>query len=240
MIELIHAAFAPVNLPATVLLLVVALYWVIFLFGLIDLEAFNIDFGKDISIGKDVNLNSEVSVDIDVDVDVDVDAEVDAGAEGDAETANEIGGFKAVLYFLNVGTMPFMIWLSFFAITFWMGSVLMNHYLPGIGMLSAFGLLIPLFLGTAFTTKLTTFPFRKLFTHMNMDAKPVELIGKLCTVTLSATPGHIGQADLWIDNSHIRVNVKTEKGGTVAKGEQALIYDHDNNGNIYLIEPFNH
>ncbi len=87
--ELIETAFLPTVMPATVLLLVVALYWFVAVVGGLGLDL--LDF------------------DLDFDGDFDVDSTFDTVMSAGAVT----------LRFLNIGELPINIWVSVFALAFW-------------------------------------------------------------------------------------------------------------------------
>ena len=86
-----QAAIEPVNIVYTILLVVVALYWLSVFLGALDLSSFDFD------------------VDADVDVDADLDVDVDADMDVDGEAHTTIGWFAGTLHFFNFGKLPFMI-----------------------------------------------------------------------------------------------------------------------------------
>lgn len=219
MLDIFHAAFSWPNLPATILLLLVGMYWVVFLIGLVDFSTFDIS----------------IDTDVDIDADIDVETEVDLDADGSVDGP---GAFARVLGFFNLGSVPLTVWLSFFALLFWAASMMMNHYLTDLSLIAGYALLIPIALVLAFINKFLTWPFKKLFKALNEFAKPVEMIGKICKVTLSVDGDSTGQAEVFVDGDYFKIRVKTEEKA-IASGEQAVIYQHEKDTDIYFIEPFN-
>ncbi|RMG67737.1 MAG: hypothetical protein D6722_12680, partial [Bacteroidetes bacterium] len=108
MTELYELSISPPNLPYTILLGLMVVYWLTVIIGAIDLDF--LDF------------------DVDVDTDVDVDAEVDTEVEvdGEADGAGGVSGagwFLTTASFFNLGSVPFMIFMSFLCLSLWVGSV---------------------------------------------------------------------------------------------------------------------
>ena len=92
MMEVLSESIWLVNLPFTILLGCVVLYWLMMCLGLVDF-----DTGADVAM--------DASVDMDVDADVAVDADADVDMDSDAEVNSEIhaGWFSPFLQFLNIG-----------------------------------------------------------------------------------------------------------------------------------------
>ena len=53
MMELVTAAFLPVNFVLTVLLILVVLYWLMVIIGALDADLFDIDFDTDVDVDVD-------------------------------------------------------------------------------------------------------------------------------------------------------------------------------------------
>ena len=86
--EVLDASMAVVNLPYTVFLGLILLYWLAVIVGGLDLDLFNVE----------------------IDADVDVDTNMDTAVSG-------LGGVGlAVLQFFHVGTVPLMLLLSFLSL----------------------------------------------------------------------------------------------------------------------------
>src|ERR1043165_6282643 len=104
MFELIEESLRFPNLPATVLLLIVLVYWIINLIGMADIEIFGHgDIGTDSDIHSDTFLGKT----------------------------------------FDFGDLPITIVFSFFALFFWMGTILCNHYLGNGSMIIALIIYIP-------------------------------------------------------------------------------------------------
>ncbi len=209
MIELLHFAFAPVNIPFTLLLILVLLYWASVIVGVLDLGSFHLH--HDLHVDKGVNV------------------EVD-GVDG---------FWGVVLAFFNVGSVPLMILVSFTALFLWVGSILGNYYLGGPVWVSLLlfvpNLLVSLLLTKVVTSPLKWI-FRQ---EPNEVERNHQVIGRTCTVLLPANDKKIGQAEVPIQRgAPLLLTVRTTTGNQMARGEKGLIIDYDKNAHTYLIEPY--
>ena len=60
-IKIYEAAFSSVNLPYTILLIVILVYWCVVIIGLVDIDAFDIDLETDLDVEGDVDFNGRYS-----------------------------------------------------------------------------------------------------------------------------------------------------------------------------------
>lgn len=203
--ELLHAAISSVNILPTALLVFVLLYWLLVIFGLLDLDLF----------------------------DVDVDTEVDA------DGVSAVTWLNSALAFFHLGKVPFMVFLTFLALPFWVISILVNYYLnPGFELLGLL-YLVPSFVAALFVYKLLTMPFVRLFAAMEKEHESAaNIIGQVCTVTLPANPTELGQATVKTKGAPLLLNVKTTEGSAVQKGETALVLEYNAENKFYLIQPY--
>lgn len=225
--ELFDLSFSPANILPTVFLLFVMLYWLVFLLGFIDLGFLNFD----------ADFDAEIDVDVDVDVDIDIEADVEASASGFGKEIGHSPGIGIqILQFLNIGTVPFMVFFSAFALFYWSISILGNHYWAEENGFRIFAVLSAGFLTSALFAKLFTQPFRKLFIEMDKGEKPIDMIGKICTMDLGIEPNKLGQAKLVHGDKHILITVKAENGIRIPKGKQVVIMEVLENQHAYLVE----
>jgi protein-S-isoprenylcysteine O-methyltransferase Ste14 len=218
MVEFITAAFAPVNVVFTVLLLLSGLYWITVIIGVLDINLFDIDL-------PDSGLEADVEVDADADIDV-------GGA----------GMFRSILHFFYVGEVPTMILVSILILSLWTFSMLGNYYFnPGGSMLVA----APIFLGngiaSAFVMKLCAVPLRRLYTMLNKDYNaPGEVLGRICKVTTTrVTKEKMGQAEVPTKGAPIILNVLSQDDHEFTRGEEAVVVAKDSEKGTYLIAPVN-
>ena len=225
--EILDLSFTSWNIVPTALLLFVGLYWVVFLIGLLDLSFLDFDLDKDISI----------EIDADVDVDVDMDADVDADADG---SGKGLSPGASILQFLNLDAVPFMVFMSFFALFLWAGSVLGHHYIGDGSIGLAIGITAGAVVISALMTKLITQPFKGFFRSLNDAEKPIDLRGQLCILELGVSGNRMGQAHVEIDGKHLLVNVRSDGGVKIDKGARCLILEEGPDQTHYLVQPFDH
>lgn len=175
------------------------------------------------------------AIDLDFfDVDLDLDSDVDASSGFSAEWLNSI------LIFFNLAHVPLMVFATFFALSLWFISLIVNYYLGIEVFLIALLLLIPNIIISLLFAKFSTLPFVSLFSRLKnkKETSSQSLIGKVGTVLLMATETHLGQAEVKIDGSSFLVNTKHNSDKEILKGDKALIIDYDETNNIYYIESY--
>jgi hypothetical protein len=206
--EVLDASMAAVNLPYTVFLGLILLYWLAVIVGGLDLDLFNVE----------------------IDADVDVDTDMDTAVPG-------LGGVGlAVLQFFHVGTVPLMLLLSFLAVSMWAISVLTNYYLQNHSLLLALFFVVPNVIVSLLATKIVTLPFRAVFhsLHDERQATP-EVIGKVCVVKTSKVDATSGQAEIVGHGAPLLLNVRTMGGEVLDKGEEALVVQCHEHTNTYIV-----
>lgn len=201
----IEGCFSWPSYPASILLLIVCGYWLLVMFGALDLDFLDID------------------IDLDMDVDVDVDASILQF------------GFVP-LKWLNLGSVPTMLWGSVFALAGWMTSRLINSPDPhasfewwsdGQAILRDFGIALLI-------TKVITQPLRGKFDPVEPN-KADDLIGKTCVVTTSEVTESFGEAEFTTDGAPLRLTVRSTDT-SLAKGDSAVIVDFDTETKTYQIQ----
>ena len=128
---------------------------------------------------------------LDFDLDIDLDADVDA-------SILQVGFIP--LKWLNIGSVPTMLWLSVFSLTGWMASRLMNSPTSHVNLdLATDGLAILRDMGIAvFLTKCLTQPLRGRFDPKEVNLAK-DLIGGICKVTTSEVTESFGEAEYSTD-----------------------------------------
>jgi hypothetical protein len=218
MVEFITAAFAPVNVVFTVLLLLTGLYWITVIIGVLDINLFDIDL-------PDSGLEA--------DVDVDADADLDVGGGG---------MFRSILHFFYVGEVPTMILVSILILSLWTFSMLGNHYLnPGGSLLVAAPIFLVNLIASAFVMKLCAVPLRRLYTMLNKDYNaPGDVIGRICKVkTTRVAKEKMGQAEVPTKGAPIVLNVLSQDNHEFKRGEEAVVVAKDSEKGTYTIAPVN-
>jgi hypothetical protein len=210
--ELFEATFSLINIIPTILLLFVVAYWLLVIFGALDISSF----------------------DFDLDTDLEFDADADLEATGEVS----VSWFNNVLSFFNIDKIPLMVFMTFWIIPVWLISIMTNHILGNSIFLFSLVLLVPNLIVSLFIAKPLTIPFIKLFKFLNKDEDASQvLLGALGKVIIGASDAKIGQGEVIIKGSNYRLNIKT-KTGTVKKGEQILIVNYLSDLKYYIVEPY--
>ena len=214
--ELLEASLSAANLPLTVALGLIVLYWVSVILGALDINAFDFD------------LDPDVDLDTDVEIDTDADVDADAGAPG------SIG--IVVLRFFHVGRVPIMILLSFLVLSLWTISLLANDFLGNRGFVISAFLLIPNIVVSLFVTKFCTLPIRAIFDQLeDTGGGTIEARGQLCVIKSLRVDGKGGQAEVKTGAAPLLLNVRTRNGEVIQRGEEAVVVEPDQDKKTYFI-----
>lgn len=224
MYELYEAAFSGVNVVYTTLLLLTVVYWLIVILGIIDLDTFDLDLDLDLDVDADVG-----------GFDADGGVDVDGGIEGTA------GGFSWLAFF-NVGEAPIMIFISIVALSMWIVSIQLNHWIEAYGPSwmndyqgwVAAGLVVPNFVFSLFVAKFLLLPAKRL-----RERKPqlTKLVGKVGNVTSLEITDQIGRVELPKHEGSLILNARTRGGEVLKKGDAAEILERveSRNGEHFIV-----
>lgn len=218
MVEFLTAAFAPVNVLFTVLLLVLGLYWVLVILGTLDIDVFHIHLPHG-------------------GLDADMDADVDAGGHVDGI---EPGIGHSVLHFFYIGEVPTMLLVSVMVLSLWAFSMLGNHYLnPENSGAMAVAIFFGNFATSTVVLKFVALPLRTFYFILNKDYNaPGDVVGKVCrVVTTHVTLEKMGQAEVPTKGAPILLNVLARDEHVFNRGEEALVVERDVAKGTYRIAP---
>jgi hypothetical protein len=233
--ELITAAFSSSNLFLTILLGLVALYWLSVIVGAIGMDSLDFDLDLDADI--------DVDIDVDVDVAVDIDADVDADATG---IGSAVGGslFIGILRFLNFGRVPFMVLLSTIILSIWSIAIYCNHDAsfinPGNSTSMAAILFFPNLIISLLLSKIFTAPLVPIFAKLNTAEKALVIDGKVGTLMTSIKKEETGQLKIDINGSIVSLSVQSNDGKTIQKGDKVVVIEKTEDGKAYLVQRIEH
>ncbi len=219
--DVITAAFLPVNLVFTVLLLAMVLYWLAVILGALDTEFLNVD----------LHGGADAGADLDVHADVDLDGDADAGF---AHT-----WMGHMLAFFYVGEIPVMILVSILILSMWTISVIANHYLNPTGSLLLWTPIVAAnLLASLLVLKVVGRPFQRVFAALNTDANaPRPVIGRIGIVLTTQVSERIGQVEVPERGAPLLLNAITEDGRVLRKGDEAVVVRRDNERGVYIVAP---
>lgn len=116
--EYILFAFTGINILPSVLLILIIFYWLLIILGIFSFEIidFDIDFGLDFNI--DIGLDFESGMFFDGGIELE---------ENNSRPSKCKLFFYRLLKFLNIGTVPIMIYLSILILVWWILSMLVYY-----------------------------------------------------------------------------------------------------------------
>jgi len=212
-----------VNLPYTILLIAILIYWAMVILGALDLHA--------------------IHVDLDLDADADVHVEMDADADAHVEVEGAHGALIGLLHFFGVGEIPVMILVSFFVLSLWIISVTANYYLGSLGLgtgasiVTALVLFVPNVVVSLFVAKILTSPLRSVFRALSKEKiQHEELCGIVGVVTTREVTEAFGQVEVRRKGAPLKLNCVTRNGQVMKEGDLALLVRHDPATGVYTVE----
>lgn len=138
------------------------------------------------------------------------------------------GAWGSFLSFLNIGEVPLMIVVTVLTLSTWVLSILANHFLAGGSLALGFALLIPALAIGCVITRVATSPFKKVLRLLNTQGDaPMQLVGRVATVTTASVTDRYGQASVETEGSPVVVQVRASEGEAFVRGDSALIVAED-------------
>ena len=182
MTELLQLALNDFNLPITILLGGMGLFWIISALGAIDIDSVDVALGLDPDVDVDLGLDVEASQELDIDTET----SAQSGHGGLA------GALQGVLRFLGAADAPIMFALTIYVLMLWCVNVLGNYYFNPDGANSIATVVLGVALVSAFVlTRLTIQPLKPILKLFSGKEKQRPVIGRSGTVRA----GRITEAD---------------------------------------------
>jgi len=222
--EFLATALSMPTLAFTGLLGLVVLYWLSVMLGALDLEVLDFDLGADGADGA-------------------VDGALEGGAEGAMEAdleVGDVGGLAGVLSALGLRHAPLTVVLSLLVLFGWLGTFFGSRYLAPVlplgGFLSALVVtLAALALATPLTSLLTR-PMAPLF-RVRAARGNRDLVGQVVKIRTGNVDARFGQAELKDGRSDMILHVRCADPEALARGDEALIVDWDEERQAFEVEP---
>lgn len=238
----------------TGLMTLVLLYWLVVIFGALDLDFLDSMLGLDAAEGA---LDGAIEA-LDGVADGALDGAADAldgaadgaldAAEGAADAADAAdmdaadgarqGAVSGFMNALGVRGVPITIVGSFILFWAWVLSYLFTRFLGPV----AASLIVSLFLGAAamtgalFLGALTARPFRGLFNTETARGR-ASLVGKMCIVTSSRVDKEFGRVEIDDGAAGIVVEARCPSANNLTRGSSALVFRYEPADGIYYIGP---
>ncbi|UZO81235.1 hypothetical protein NBT05_01870 [Aquimarina sp. ERC-38] len=231
--ELFDIAISIVNLPLTVLLGALVLYWILTTLTGLDLDFFD----------------GDIDMDVDTDVDFDARANLDVQDISNTEVKKEevlrrrgkLNFFQVFLLYFNFVGLPFMFTFTFFVLFWWAltmaGTSITHSYANDFGFLFFFGSILPALL----ITKIVTKPFKRFFTNFNNKGEvALEFLGREGVLQSAISGDRLTTLEIKIQSDPIKVMVQSKNGLPISANTPVTIVNQVKNKQIYIIQPLNH
>lgn len=201
MSDWLSEVFQLVNLPATLLLLLVLVYWLTVIVGITGLDLWE----------PDLDLSAE-------------------GLEG-----GSAGWWPGILQFFHLGDVPVTVFGSVFALLYWTGTVLGNHYLNPEWNLALGGvLLVGSMLVSLFATKLLIMPTVPFFRDLNRADRQAVTVGQLARVSSSELTETHGEVTIEQDGPPIVLNARC-RGARLARNQIVELMEQDRDAHFWWV-----
>lgn len=241
MIEFLREIVNYVNLPVTILMIMVLLYWAMIIVGVFGFDSLDFDFDTDVDIDLDADIGIDANVGIDADLDVDggVGTAPSTSFSGGSTTTGNDGALRAIFEYFYLGEVPIVIIGSFFMLYFWMATVITNHYFNmDQRLLPSLLWLTPNVIGSLIVMRYTMIPFAILFRKEPPENNTRDdMHGLVGVVKTSEVTETFGQMDVEKESGvEITLNVRTKSGQKLGKGDLAKILSYNQDTGTFLVE----
>ena len=205
----LEEAISANNLPLTILLGLVALYWIATLVGLMDIDA----------------LDGFLGLDHD-----------SSGTEGQE---SEGGFLNGTLKGIGLADAPVMFILTLFSLFLWGGNVLGNIYFnPQQGGATGTIILVVALVASFLLTRLAIRPLRPLMRLMRDTEKRVPISGLTGTVRSLEVTSQSGQVEVERDGATILLHARVSAGtAALPRGTKVLVVMEEGEEGAYLVRP---
>ena len=236
--EVLNIALSPVNIPLTILVILLILYW---LFTMISGLDFDLDFDVD------------VDVDADVDIDIDSDTSIEAGNVDFADVANAelnkedvvkdrkkpLKWWQIVLIFFNFVGLPFMFTFTCWIFIWWICTVLSTSITGSYNNSFGYILFLAGIIPSLILTKIFTTPFKSFFKNLNQDGDaPIDITGRTGTLFSTISEGKMGSAEVLAEGVPMSVYVKSLDGEKLEYNQKILIIKQSIDKNYYYVKSY--
>ena len=215
MTEIFQEAILPHNLPFTIVLGCVLLYWLIAILGALDFEM----------------LDGLLDLDTDADVDVDVDS-------GDSHSSHHGGGIlKSAADFMNATDVPIIFVLSLLTLFTWAANLLGNHYFnPQHSALVASGISAAALVIGILSTKWLTIPLKPLGKLLKSSENQEPVIGRAGIVRSPHLDHQFGQVEVEAKGAPLLLNARmSAEGESLPKGTSILVVAQEEDSDWYTV-----
>ena len=224
--------FSSVNLPLSVLVIVLLVYWM-------------------------VTLISGIDFDLDFDVDIDVDIDINPGIEGGSADFHEVSNtelnkedvvgrrrrplawWQVVLIYFNFVGLPFMFTFTSWIFIWWIFTATVTVITESIN--NSFGFLLMLigFFPSLIITKIVTTPFKVFFKNLNQHGDlPIDVLGRVGVCLSNIKDNKLGSAEVKTEGTHLSINIRSLDGAPIGYKERILIIKQSQDKSFYYAQAY--
>ena len=223
MSTVLQEAISAYNLPLTLLLGLIGLYWLISLIGLMDFDALDGVLGTD----SDGHGQGHDAGD---------------GDHGDGDDGHGQGFFAGLMKVMGATDAPIMFVITLYSLLLWSGNMLGNIYLNGSRSGSvATGILAGSLVGAFVLTRLLVRPLRPLMKLIRDTEARVPLVGLTGTVRSLTLTETDGQVEVLRDGAPILLHARIAPGREpLPRGAEVLIVariEGAGDRDVYTVRP---
>lgn len=197
----------------TSLLAVVLMYWLLVIFGALDMGG---------------------GADADVDVDADADVDVDTGDGFSIGNAVAAVGLSGVPISISFSLLTLAGWISSVPATY-----LLKLFIPGLLLQIFAGIVVFIFVMwlAILVTRVGIRPLRPMF-HSAVSKTGDKLLGQVCVISTGRVDESFGQADYNDGGAGLILSVRADAPNSLHKGDKAVIVGYDDASSAYRVVPF--
>lgn len=228
---------SPVNLPLTILVALLILYW---LFTMVS--------------GMDLDLDFDVDLDIDTGLDMDPDIGFEGGNADFEDVANAeipkddvVGSrqkplkwWQVFLIYFNFVGLPFMFTFTAFIFSWWVVVAVLTDLTFSHNNFLGFIIFIASIIPALIFTKIFTTPFKSFFKKLNKDGdEAVDFLGRRGLSLSNISGDKMGRGEFVVEGSPMNIYIKSLNGENIHYHESILIIKESADKNFYYVKTYN-
>lgn len=230
MLEIWNASIAWPNLPITVLLGLVLIYWLGVIIGALDLDMFQ--------LGSHADLDVDMDLDLDMDMDMDMDASAELDGDMDAQSGHhEMSVFGSIATFMNLDKIPLTVVFSFLITMWWALAIIFYHFFINEASVLAWAIHLLNFTIAVGLTKIATMPMVFVYKALGGDVNDSiqKGLGQVGTLDFDCSEDHFSQAVVDTGGAPLIFKVKSIKG-FIPKGSRVVLVERGSEGDFYFVQ----
>lgn len=222
--------FSGVNLPLTILVLLLLLYWLVSMAG---------------------GLDNDFEIDADIDGDIDMGVAIESGHSDFEDLTNAevnqddlirnkrrpLNPWQVFLVYFNFIGLPFMFTFSVFIFSWWIILLLATNVIGTANTTLGFICFIAAVIPALIFTKLFTTPFKSFFKKLNKEGdKAIDFIGRTGNSLSNIAGDKMGRAEVLVDGNPMNIYIRSLKGEPIGYNQSILIIKESPDKNFYYAE----